>query len=175
LIGPPLSVMLPSAAFEGGFMRVFLRGAVCVAALVALSAVLAGAQQARHIDFWTISNYDYNPKVPFDPAPPKVTDTIPSEVRALEGRTIEIYGNAMDLDYSSGQMSEFILHSSADNCGFGAMPRINEWIHVVLAGGKTTRVSTALDVKVTGTFHIREVVEQGRVVGLYHIVADSVR
>ena len=156
-------------------MRVSLRVVVGGAALVVLSTLLANAQQSRHIDFWSISNYDYNPKVPFDPAPPRVTDTIPAAVRALEGRTVEIYGNAMALDYSSGQMSEFILHSSADNCGFGAMPRINEWIHVVLAGGRTTRVSTALDVRVTGKFHIREVVEQGRVVGLYHIVADAVQ
>lgn len=145
------------------------------AGLVVLSAVATSASQARHIDFWTISSFHYNPREPSEPAPTRAVNTIPAEVQALDGRTVEIYGNAMALDYSSGLMSEFILHMSADNCGFGAMPRINEWIHVTMRDGKRVRVSTALDVKVTGTFRIREQVEDGFVVGLYHIEADRVQ
>lgn len=155
-----------------------VRCLILSAGLLCLSGAMAvSAQQPRHqyIDFWTISSYDYNPKEPFDPAPQKATNTIPPEVRALDGRTVEIYGNAMAIDYSSGMMSEFILHSSADNCSFGAIPRINEWIYVTMRDGQRTRVSTALDVKVTGTFRIREQLEDGRVVALYHILADRVQ
>lgn len=144
---------------------------------IVLLCVAAGAaaQKAQSIDFWTISSYDYNPRQPFEPAPARAVNTIPASVRALEGRTVEIDGNAMTLDYSSGMMSEFILQSSADNCAFGAVPRINEWIHVTMRDGKQVRVLTALDVTVTGTFHIQEQVEDGLVVGLYRIVADSVK
>ncbi len=147
---------------------------VSLGVMSALTAVAAAAQ-ATYIDFWTIASYDYNPKEPFEPAPQKATGTIPSEVRALDGRTVEIYGNTMAIDYASGMMSEFILHSSADNCSFGAIPRINEWIYVTMRNGQKTRISTALDVKVTGTFQIREQLEDGRVVALYHIVADRVQ
>jgi len=156
-------------------MSMSLRVVVFGAALVALSIGLASASQARQIDFWSISAFHYNPREPFEPAPTRAVNTIPAEVRALDGKTVEIYGNAMALDYSSGMMSEFILQMSADNCGFGAVPRINEWIQVRMVGGKQVRVSTALDVKMTNTFRIREQLEGGFVVGLYHIDADRVQ
>lgn len=148
---------------------------IAVSLILLSCSAMTWAQQAQYIDFWTISNYHYNPQEPFDPAPRKIEDTIPADVRELEGRKVQIYGNAMALDYSSGLMSEFILQASEDACGFGAMPRINEWIFVTMANGKKAKVSTGLDRRVEGTFHIREQVENGRVVSLYTIVADVVK
>lgn len=153
-----------------------LAALVPVALTAALAANLdAQAGTPKFIDFWAISSYDYNPKEPYEPAPARAVNTIPPAVRALEGQRVSIAGNAMALDYSSGLMSEFILQASVDACGFGASPRINEWVYVKMAGGQKVRVLTASDMTVTGTFHIREQVEDGRVVGLYTIEADAIQ
>jgi hypothetical protein len=159
--------------------RRWVLAALMPAMLTAGIAVRVSAQAntsgPANISFWTISNYDYNPKEPFEPAPRQAVNTIPPAVRAFEGQKVAIDGNAMALDYSSGMTSEFILQTSADACGFGAMPRINEWIYVKMASGKKIQVSTAMDMTVIGTFHIRETLEGGRVVGLYTIDADTAR
>jgi hypothetical protein len=149
------------------------------AAWIAVVAPTAGAQtkpgDPTPIDFWKIAYYDYNPREPFEPMPTKAQNTIPADVRKLDGQKVAIAGIGMALDYSSGATSEFILQASVDACGFGAMPRINEWIYVKMAGGKKTPVYTAMEMVVTGTFRIREEVEDGRVVGLYSIEADRVQ
>jgi hypothetical protein len=155
--------------------------------LVALATVLAwlpgpavtaqsqSMRPYRVIDFFAISNYAYNPKAPWDSMPPKADFTIPPAVRALDGQKVRIVGNAMALDYSSGSMTEFILNATFDACGFGADPRINEWIHVRMAPGLKASIFTGIELEVSGTFSIKEQVEDGRVIGLYSMVADSVK
>jgi len=80
------------------------------------------------LDFWFLAGYDYNPNDPFDPSPKQVKGTIPANILALEGKKVEIYGNILPLDYDSSGTSSFILNASVDACGFGGVPRINEWV-----------------------------------------------
>jgi hypothetical protein len=139
------------------------------------AAVTAQGQSAapyRYLDFMTIANFTYNPKAAFDPMPPKATGTIPASVLALNGKKVRVLGNAMALDYSSGYMTEFILQSSVDNCGFGAEPRINEWLYIKMAPGLKARIYTGIEMEVSGTFYVKEEIENGRVVSLYSMVAD---
>lgn len=128
------------------------------------------------LDFWFLAGFDYNPNDPFDPSPPQVKGTIPANILALEGKKVEIYGNILPLDYDSSGTSSFILNASVDACGFGGVPRINEWIYVTMKPGQKARTYGAgYEILVRGTFRIAEEVEKGRIVGLYSIVADSVQ
>lgn len=128
------------------------------------------------LDFWFLAGFDYNPTDPFDPSPKQVKNTIPANILALAGRKVEIYGNILPLDYDSSGTSTFILNASVDACGFGGVPRINEWVYVTMKPGQKAKTYGAgYEILVRGTFSIAEEVENGRIVGLYSIVADSVQ
>jgi len=139
--------------------------------------VIVGAEEAyRKVDFFYLQNYDYNPKEKWEPAPHRIDKPpIPEMVKLLDGQKIAVYGVTMPLNYRSGVVTEFILGVSVDTCEFGATPRINEWIGVTMAGGRKTQVYALGEGWVRGTFHVKELVEAGRVVRLYSIDADSVK
>lgn len=161
--------------------------AVLVAVGVLAAPVLALGPQAgakpgatksgyMFLDFWFLAGFDYNPSEPFEPSPKAVKGTVPANILALQGKKVEIYGNILPLDYDSSGTSTFILNASVDACGFGGVPRINEWIYVTMKPGQKARTYGAgYEILVRGTFQIAEEVEKGRVVGLYSIVADAVQ
>ena len=128
------------------------------------------------LDFWFLGGYDYNPADAFNPSPKQAKNTIPANILALNGKKVEIYGNILPLDYDSSGTSTFILNASVDACGFGGVPRINEWVYVAMKPGQKAKTYGAgYEILVRGTFTIAEDVEKGHVVGLYSIVADSVQ
>lgn len=128
------------------------------------------------LDFWFLGGYDYNPADAFNPSPKQAKNTIPANVLALNGKKVEIYGNILPLDYDSSGTTTFILNASVDACGFGGVPRINEWIYVSMKPGQKAKTYGAgYEILVRGTFTVAEEVEKGHVVGLYSIVADSVQ
>ena len=151
---------------------------VCIAvlALLAVSRGRAEVNDYEKVDFYYLQNYDYNPKEKWEPTPQWIASPpIPAFVRALEGKRVAIAGTTMPLTYRSGVVSEFILGLSADTCEFGATPRINEWISVTMAHGAKTQVYAMGESTVRGVFHLKEMVEAGKVVQLYTIEADSVK
>jgi hypothetical protein len=143
--------------------------------LLSMITVRAQAPAETPITFALIGGYDYNADEPYEPAPLRVPNGIPANIKALNGKKVKIYGNAMPLNFTSGVMSEFILNATVDLCAFGATPRINEWIFVTMSGDKRVPVTLAGDMLVRGTFQVQEEIEDGRVVGLYRIVADAVQ
>jgi hypothetical protein len=146
-----------------------------VAAQVRQSApATAGAYQ--HVTFWELSEYFYNPQAhPGDPTPPKPSRlTIPVKVLALSGKKVALMGTMIPLNGDQNGATEFILAVSQDSCGFGVGPRINEWVHVKMRDGVKVKYRE-VDALVKGTFRVHEVVEGGRVVGLYHMVGDEVQ
>jgi hypothetical protein len=154
-----------------------------LAANAITQAQAAGAKPATasksgymFLDFWFLAGYDYNPNEPFEPSPKQVKNTIPANILALNGKKVEIYGNILPLDYDTSGTSTFILNASVDACGFGGVPRINEWVYVTMKPGQKAKTYGAgYEILVRGTFSIAEEVEKGRIVGLYSIVADSVQ
>lgn len=100
---------------------------------------------------------------PFDPSPRQTRNTIPANILALNGKKVEIYGNILPLDYDSSGTSTFILNASVDACGFGGVPRINEWVYVAMKPGQKAKTYGAgYEILVRGTFSIAEEVEKGR-------------
>jgi hypothetical protein len=127
--------------------------------------------------FFDLANFAYNPAEPGDPTPHKVENGIPDKIKALDGKKVEVWGVVVPLDFEGGQTNEFLLAVTADVCGFGAIPRINEWMHVSMAGGRkipmyATYSSTPI-LRVRGVLHVKEDIEDGRLVGLYDLVADA--
>jgi hypothetical protein len=169
-------------------LRQTLVGLSVAAAVLMLAGTLSAQAQSTakpgtttksgymFLDFWFLAGFDYNPNEPFEPSPKQVKNTIPANILALNGKKVEIYGNILPLDYDTSGTSTFILNASVDACGFGGVPRINEWVYVAMKPGQKARTYGAgYEILVRGTFSIAEEVEKGRVVGLYSIVADSVQ
>lgn len=129
----------------------------------------------EHVTFWEISGYDYNPAERFSAEPRKVAKSVPDRIRTLSGRKVRLVGTMLPLEIAEGGgVRTFILSTNADSCGFGMPLRINEWAFVTMRPGQTTKPADT-DVLVKGTFEVREVVTDGRVVGLYHLLADEVQ
>jgi hypothetical protein len=151
---------------------------ICIAVL-ALSLAIRGRAQLndyQKVDFYFLQNYDYNAEEKWEPTPKWIAGPpIPAFVKALEGKRIAVAGTTMPLTYRSGVVSEFILGLSADTCEFGATPRINEWISVTMAHGTKAQVYAMGESTVRGVFHVKEMVEGGKVVQLYSMEADSVK
>lgn len=171
------------------FKTSIVTAAVAGAVVVCASAAAIDAQQPPapgtpsvsksgylFLDFWFLAGFDYNPAEPFDPSPKQAKGTIPAQILALQGKKVEIYGNILPMDYDSSGTSTFILNASVDACGFGGVPRINEWIYVTMKPGQKARTYGAgYEILVRGTFKVAEEIDRGRVVSLYSMVADSVQ
>jgi len=143
---------------------------------LAWPAAAQAPEPYKKVDFFLLQNYDYNPKEKWEPTPRKVDKpAFPPFVKSVDGQKIAIYGATMPLNYKSGVVTEFLLGVSVDTCEYGGTPRINEWIAVTMAAGKKTQVYAGGEGWVRGVFHINELVENGKVVRLYTIDADSVK
>jgi hypothetical protein len=140
--------------------------------LVMLSGGGAVAQGYQPIGFNVLSNYEYELPDPLDPSPKKTSNTIPSPVKALNGRQVAIDGFMLPLDLTPAGVTTFLLNASIDMCYFGAPVRMNEWILVTMKDGKRAAF-THLALTVKGRLEVGEVIKNGRVTSLYRLEADS--
>ena len=133
----------------------------------------------EEITFWQLAAFTYNAKEPYEPSPHAVPNALPDWVKALNGRKVIIRGNATPANIEPGGVTEFFLANQTDPCGFGTMPRINEWIYVNVGGGKKVNITpppgSTVEVLVKGTFQVKEDIEEGHIVSLFTLVADSVQ
>lgn len=110
------------------------------------------------IDFETLSAFDYDPE----------SDLIPDDVRALDGRRVELRGVMYYAVADPDRVTDFYLMPNHMICCFGT-PRVNEAVEVKVRPGFVTRyvldyflVRGLLDVGA-----VRD--ERGRVLYLYRI------
>jgi hypothetical protein len=133
----------------------------------------------QEIDFFELAAFTYNPKEPYEPAPKAIPNALPEWLKALNGKKVVIRGNATPVAIDNGGVSEFFLANQTDPCGFGTMPRINEWIYVKLTGGRVVDIRApaggTVEVLVKGTFIVKEEIEEGNIVSLFNLVADTVQ
>lgn len=127
--------------------------------------------------FFDLANFAYNPAEPGDPTPHRVANGIPATIKALDGKKVEVWGVVVPLEFEGGQTNEFLLAVTADVCGFGAIPRINEWMHVSMAGGRKIPMYATYSytpiLRVRGVLHVKEDIEDDHLVGLYDLTADA--
>jgi len=83
---------------------------------------------AQAIDFDTLSAFDYDPEA----------DVIPDEVRALDGKLVELRGVMYYAIEDPDKVEDFFLMPNHMICCFGT-PRLNEAVEVVQKKGRSTQ------------------------------------
>jgi hypothetical protein len=113
----------------------------------------------QEITFWDLAAFTYNSKEPYEPSPHAVPNALPDWVKALDSKKVVIRGNATPANIEPGGVSEFFLANQTDPCGFGTMPRINEWIYVNMPKGRLVDIRApaggTVEVLVKGTFRVK--------------------
>ena len=98
--------------------------------------------------------------------------TLPTEVSDLHEKVVTVRGFMRREVPGSGPMNAFMLVNDA--CGCTGTPKMNEIIFCTLPDGVTTDEKTGL-VTVTGKLYVGEEKEEGVVVMLYQMDADTVK
>lgn len=128
----------------------------------------------RSITWKELANFKYTPSV--DPSaknPPKPTP-LPNEIQCLSGQRLELSGYMMPIEVEGREVRSFVLVRDQQLCCYGKMPEMNEWVFVRLQKGKSVDMNMDRPIIVDGTFEVGEDIEEGVVVSLYRMVADSV-
>lgn len=97
--------------------------------------------------------------------------TLPQEVTDLDEKTVEIRGFMRREVPGSGPINQFMLINDA--CGCNGTPMMNEIVFCTLPDGVTMDVLQGV-VTVTGKLYVGEVVEDGYVLMIYQMDADTV-
>lgn len=98
--------------------------------------------------------------------------TLPTEVSDLDEKVVTVRGFMRREVPGSGPLNAFLLVNDA--CGCTGTPKMNEIIFCTLPDGVTTDEKTGL-VTVTGKLYVGEEKEEGVVVMLYQMDADTVK
>lgn len=114
----------------------------------------------QSVGFDTLAGFDYVQGM-----------TLPKEVTDLDGTEVTVSGFMRREVPGSGPVDQFLLVNDA--CGCNGTPKMNEIVFCTLAPGTTMDVKPSV-VKVTGTLYVGEVVEDGEVVMIYQLDADTV-
>ncbi len=136
--------------------------------LVAAVAVLRAAEPAKadgyeNVGFDRLASFNYTPPETETAGP---TDQIPERIKALDQKKVAVTGFMLPTKMDKGLVTEFLLVKDAMMCCYGAMPRINEWIVVKMAGGG---VKPLMDIPITfeGKLTVGEMFENGYLTGVY--------
>jgi hypothetical protein len=97
---------------------------------------------------------------------------LPKEVTDLDQKVVEVRGFMQREVPGSGPVGSFMLVNDA--CGCNGTPKLNEVIFCTLPDGTTIDVKTST-VTVTGKLFVGEEKEDGVVIMIYQMDADSVQ
>jgi hypothetical protein len=106
-------------------------------------------------------------------APPAGADEkIPKEIRALNNRQVALKGFMLPLKVEGGLVTEMLIMRDQSMCCYGTVPKINEWVSAKMVKGG---VKPVMDQPVTmiGKLRVGEMRENGYLVGIYALEADS--
>ncbi len=108
---------------------------------------------------------DIGPK--FGPA-----NAIPENIQAYNGKRIAIKGFMSPTRVEDGKTSRFVLVKNRMFCCYGRVPRMNEWIYVEMAEGKSAAYFNDRPVTVVGRLAVGEKRKEGMVLSIYRLEAD---
>ena len=107
-------------------------------------------------------------------APAADPDTqIPAKVKTFSGKKVAVKGFMLPLKVEGGLVTELLLMRDQSMCCFGTVPKINEWIAVKMT---TSGIKPVMDQAVTlyGTLKVGAMRENGYLVGIYQMDADTI-
>lgn len=97
---------------------------------------------------------------------------LPKEVTDLDEKVVSISGCMQREVPGSNPVEQFLLVNDA--CGCNGTPKLNEVVFCTLPAGTTTDIKPGI-VTVTGKLYVGEVKEDGVVVMVYQLDADTVK
>lgn len=98
----------------------------------------------------------------------KTRAQIPESIRALDSKQISLKGFMLPLKVESGLVTELLLMRDQSMCCFGAVPKINEWVSIKMAGAGVKPVMDQ-PITISGRFKVGEMLENGYLVGIYQM------
>lgn len=153
-----------------------LSACLALAAGVAAASGSEGASAFVPLSFKSLADYEIDPSV-LDPAvasggvPPTVDPQIPKRIWDWQSKKVEVVGYMLPVRFDGDKVTEFMLFASPSACCFGITPRINDWINVKAPHGTAAKMDIPLAVR--GTFSVGTRMEDGYVVGIYHLEFES--
>lgn len=123
--------------------------------------LLLAADDPLKVGFAKLSGFDYQDGM-----------TLPKEVTALDEKVVEIRGFMQRESPGSEPVNSFLLINDA--CGCNGTPKLNEIVFCTLPDGVTTEVKPGV-VTVTGKLFVGEEKEDGVVIMIYQLDADTVK
>jgi hypothetical protein len=149
------------------------RSAVDYGTVVRDDRVQAFEANHRRVSFSLLSSFEYFEVPALAGVVTTGRETIPEEIRKLNGTRVSVDGFMMPLDFDGGGVSLFILNASYDMCQFGAPSLVTQRIDVSMVDGKRT-MYTHLPIRVYGTMEVGEEYQRGQLVNIYRLKADGV-
>ena len=117
-------------------------------------------QDPTKVGFSTLASFQYQEGM-----------TLPKEITDLDEKSVTISGFMQREVAGSSPVNQFLLINEA--CGCNGTPKLNEVVFCTLPDGVTMDVKPGV-VKVTGKFYVGEEKEDGVVVMIYQMDADTV-
>jgi len=120
------------------------------------------------VPFALLSSFPYEPP---SNAKNGQTDSgqIPEQVKELNGKQVAVQGFMIPVAFNEGRVTSFILASNQMLCCFGMTPRMNEFVVVEMAEGKTARYLPDLPVVAFGKLDVSERYRGGFVDSVYRM------
>ncbi|MCY3020500.1 MAG: DUF3299 domain-containing protein [Planctomycetota bacterium] len=104
----------------------------------------------------------------------KPADQIPKPIRELNGKKVAVQGFMVPFRMQRGALKSFQLVKDRSLCCFGRDPRINDVVHVTMAGGRSTAWVNDQAITVFGIIEVGELVENGVLQSIYRLRAEEV-
>ena len=129
--------------------------------LVPFLALTAALHDPTPVGFATLAGFDYREGM-----------TLPKEVTDLDEVTVTIRGFMRREVPGTGPVNQFMLINDA--CGCNGTPMLHEIVFCTLPDGVTMDIKPGV-VSVTGRLYVGEEKEDGVVIMLYQMDADTVK
>ncbi len=140
----------------------------------------------EELKFAQLSGFDYPksgsfqvPSAPSDapgqaaPAVPMQPTKLPAEVRAFDGKRVQITGFMNPIEFDRDGVKSFALTSIPGGCCFAAIPRLNEWVVVSMPEGVLAEYAYYDPVTIYGTLSVGELFEDGVILSLYRMTPEK--
>ena len=98
----------------------------------------------------------------------------PVSIQKLDGRGVAIKGFMIPITVDGEDVTEFLLVRSRMFCCFGIMPKMNEWLHIKMAKGRTSPYAVDIPITVFGRMDVGEIIENGVVMSIYRMEGEEV-
>jgi hypothetical protein len=123
--------------------------------------LLLAADDPLKVGFAKLAGFDYQEGM-----------KLPKEVTELDEKLVEIRGFMQRESPGSDPVNTFLLINDA--CGCNGTPKLNEIVFCTLPDGVTTDIKPGV-VTVTGKLYVGEEKEDGVVIMIYQLDADTVK